>query len=127
MTMKNIDKQGHQILVDELKKAAQEIAAKHGLVIVSKGGKYTLDTGSVKMEFLVPNHDFQTDMGQSLGAEFDIGFGFRYKKRDYTVIGFDSNARKYKVIAQRDDNEEVGLTVAGVNIQYRINEEAARG
>ena len=126
--MENIDRQALRILQGEVKEAAQEIAARHGLTVSMKAGKYSnADTGIIRMEFVVPNHENTAARGQLIGAEFDIGFGFRHKKRDYTVIGFDAKRPKYPVIVQRDDNEEVLFTVDGVNREYRINKEAARG
>ena len=124
--MENIDSQALRILQGEVKEAAQEIAARHGLTVSMKAGKYNnADIGTIRMEFVVPNHEMTEARGQLIGEEFDIGFGFRYKKRDYTVIGFDAKRRKYKVIAQRDDNEEMLFTVDGVNREYRINKLAS--
>ncbi len=97
-------------LAKEIEAALQPLAAKHGLQIVAKGGKFDDTTYTAKIECSELNGDVAqtperaafTTQAQTFGLKPELlDTTFEHRGQVFKIVGLRPNAPRYPVVAMR--------------------------
>ncbi len=112
-TISKFDKATAKMVSEEVLSALRAVAEKHGLGVVSKGGKYSLETFTPRFEFAIKSKEGILETteaknfkvwAESFGLTADdLGKTFLFRGSKYTITGLKPSAPKFPILAKRED------------------------
>jgi len=114
MKIKTITRGLCKTLRDELNAALVPLAKELGVTIRAGNASYSDNTVTFKVEVAVEGYDREKEEYEQLCMLYQLkadqrGAAFTYAGQRYTLAGISAKARKFPIIAKRDDGKRYKL------------------